>query len=98
MLPFLMQIEEFRVTPCQALEGRIERARIEKTVIGVTDDRNRRERDQNALENRRQIFGFAVPVRMVLVRRLGAEPESGGGGDRGDDVDDAFERIRIEGD
>ena len=52
--------------------------------------------DQHAFQHRREIFGLVVAERVILVGRLVADADRPEGRQRGDHVDDRFQRVGIE--
>src|ERR1700712_3191646 len=52
---------------------------------------------ERALDHGAEILDLLVPVRMIGIRRLLAEPDRAQSAKRRDDIDDRFQRIGIEG-
>ena len=85
----------------QGVDGKAQKRRIdgfrrEEAEIGFAQDRQRRDDDEHALEDGGKILHLVVAVRVVGIRRRGAEADGQEGRDRRHHVDDALQRVRIE--
>jgi len=74
------------------------RARMHQRVVGLAQNEQGGDDDQNALEHGREVFGLVVPELMPAVGRLRGDVDRVEGDRSGDQVDDAFQRVGIEGD
>ncbi len=80
----------------EAERGRLDRMGGQESLIGLAQDRERGEDDEHADRHGRNIFGLVVAVGMLLVGRARGDPNRDDRRQGRGDVDDAFERVRIE--
>ena len=76
----------------------LERYAIYKSAIGLDQNQYGGDSDHRADEHGCEEFGLVVAERMVEVGGLGADADCDKSGDGGHDVDEAFERVRKQGD
>ena len=76
----------------------LERYAVYKSAIGLDQNQHGGDGDHRADEHGCEELGLVVAERMVGVGGLGADADCDKSGDGGHDVDDAFERVREQGD
>jgi len=72
---------------------RLERLRIEQPLEGSIRDADCGKENEKALECTGEIFRLAVPVRMIIVGRLGSQRQHGKRHHRACQVDEGLERV-----
>ena len=80
----------------EALPGRVDHVRRLPRAPDLGEDEQRGHDDQHALQHGGEIFRLVVAVLVLEIGRLVADADRPEGGTGGDDVDDGFQRVRIE--
>ena len=75
-----------------------ETARPDQGIVGLVQHQQGGHDDQGALDHRREILGLVVTELMAAIGRLQGDVDGVERDHRGDHVDDALQRVRIEGD